>query len=93
MNYRLLFLLVPQLIVDSLSCYLNLRKNRRGSGASGVPVVSVLLSLLVIWGVGLRDKFRVFRMTDALVVSLVAVLVHALLVFLIPGMVRQRANH
>jgi hypothetical protein len=90
MNPVLLCLLLysPFLMVDVISCFLNTRRTLRGKGASGLPLVTVMLfaSALVVVRLPSVD------VEIKLLAALLAALIHFTLVFGVPRLCRTLAK-
>jgi hypothetical protein len=74
-------------MIDFFTCYLELRRNKHGSGASGFPVITLLLYGLLIFYSPLEGFYQ------KLLAFLVAVVVHTLLVFVIPSLPGMFSKH
>ena len=72
------------LIIDALSLFLEVRRDKRGRGPSGVPVVSLVLYLLAI-RIGPPEGLLFGRAADALML----LLWHVGCQFLIPNGLRR----
>ena len=86
MKYVIMFLAAnaPLLLIDIFSCILELRRNNRGSGPSGIPFPVTLLGYAYITLL-FMPVFWVIRL--AMLIS--AMLLQTLLLFVIPGMHRR----
>ncbi len=84
MILKLLVTLLVPFSIDILSLYLSLKRNRRGRGASGFPIVTLFLYGLFIFHAsypsGIYMKALFF---------LLAFLTHVVFVFIIPMIDRQ----
>lgn len=67
------------MMIDLFTCYLNLKYNRKKSGASGFPVVTLFLYVIL--------ALRVPNITimERIIGSVVAIVLHSFIVFLIPA--------
>ena len=70
-------------VVDILSCGFDVRRAIKGSGASGVPIVTFILYGPIIW------MAPFVSVPIKIYVSFVAILVHVLLLFVIPNFVER----
>ena len=78
------FLLVASIPVsiDIVSCILQLRRTRRGSGPSGLPLVTIVLYVVVILGA------QILSLPMKLLALIIAVGLHLALVFGLPTLDR-----
>jgi hypothetical protein len=70
------------LLIDVTSCVLAIRKQQRGRGPSGFPIVTLGLYALVVFGAGS------LTLLQRLSLMLGCVAVHVLLVFAVPAVYR-----
>ena len=82
---KLLIILIFPLSIDVLSLYLSLKKNRRGRGASGFPIITLFIYGLLIFHASYPSNISI-----KVLLCLLTFLIHITLVFVIPLIDRQR---
>jgi hypothetical protein len=83
--WRVLLLYAPFLVLDIISCALNVRRTLRSRGASGLPLVPLILYMLMLVrlpGVDIESKA---------LAALLASLIHFTLVFAVRHLYRSLA--
>jgi hypothetical protein len=83
--WRVLLLYSPFLVLDIISCALNVRRRLRSRGASGLPLVPLILYMLMLVrlpGVDIESKA---------LAALLAALIHFTLIFAVPRLYRSLA--
>ena len=78
MIYRLLIVLCIPLALDLFNCYLELKRNRRVKGASGLPLIPLFMSAVFIFNSPLEHFYQ------KLLLLILAVMVHTLVAIIIP---------
>lgn len=78
MAYRFLIFMAFPVAFDLLNCYLELRRNRRGTGMSGVPLIIPLIAIFIFISAGGLHLY------EKLILILLVVISHITLVFIIP---------
>ncbi len=67
------------MIIDFFNCYLTIKRHRKKSGASGLPVITLFIyALFIVLGPGLTVLERIIG-------AVVAILLHLCIVALIPS--------
>jgi hypothetical protein len=81
---KLLIVLCIPLAIDLFTCYLELKRNKRGSGASGLPIVTLFLYGLII----IYSPFANFY--QKILTFILAIIIHILIVVVIPNIDAKR---
>ena len=80
-----LIIIVVGILIDLLSCYLSLRRNRKGYGASGISMVTLIVCYLLPLIISEKAVFTSSFWLDCLLL----LCFHAVVVFLIPTLDRR----
>ena len=74
------------LLIDFFTCFLSLRRIQKGTGPSGLPVVTLFIYGIFIFNAKFLDLYV------RILVFFLCILVHVFIVFLIPYIFRMMKN-
>ena len=80
---KILLAFIFPIAIDLFSLYLSLRKNRKGKGASGLPIVTLAIYGLIAFGAPYSNFYW------RILLLLVGIFIHVTLVFLLQEMDRR----
>lgn len=82
-------LIAAGILLDLLSCFLFIRRNQTGRGASGLPMVTLIVCYLLPLLITEHAVFTSSFWLDCLIL----LCFHIAVVFVIPGLQRQNINN
>lgn len=88
MTRFLIFLVSVGMLIDVLSCFLFMRRNRKGHGVTGIPIVTLILFYLLPLLIFETPIFTSSFLLDCLLL----ICFHVIVVFIIPILDRKRLS-